>query len=62
MASTAAPRLPEWLVETQPDVVRLQELKSPPERFPQAEFAKAGHGATPEMIRDRGRELARRPN
>jgi exodeoxyribonuclease-3 len=39
------PRLLEWLAETQPDVACLQELKAPPERFPQAEIAKAGYGA-----------------
>jgi exodeoxyribonuclease-3 len=39
------PRLLEWLAETQPDVACLQELKAPPERFPQAEITKAGYGA-----------------
>jgi exodeoxyribonuclease III len=34
-----------WLAETQPDVVCLQELKAPEERFPQAALADAGYGA-----------------
>jgi exodeoxyribonuclease-3 len=39
------PRLLEWLGETQPDVVCLQELKAPDERFPEAEIAAAGYNA-----------------
>jgi exodeoxyribonuclease-3 len=39
------PRLLEWLDETRPDVVCLQELKAPQERFPRAELEKAGYGA-----------------
>lgn len=38
-------RLREWLAERQPDIVCLQELKAPSERFPQAELEKAGYGA-----------------
>ena len=34
-----------WLAETQPDVVCLQELKAPEERFPVAELRRAGYGA-----------------
>ncbi len=39
------PRLLEWLAETGPDVVCLQELKTPDERFPAAALEKAGYGA-----------------
>jgi len=39
------PRLLEWLFETGPDVVCLQELKAPQERFPLAAVEKAGYGA-----------------
>ncbi len=35
----------DWLVETQPDVVCLQELKTPTDRFPAAAVEKAGYGA-----------------
>lgn len=41
-------RLPlvlDWLAETKPDAVCLQELKAPDERFPEDAFAKAGYGA-----------------
>lgn len=34
-----------WLAETRPDVVCLQELKAPEERFPVAELRRAGYGA-----------------
>lgn len=34
-----------WLEETAPDVVCLQELKAPQERFPAAALEKAGYGA-----------------
>ncbi|MBN9237403.1 exodeoxyribonuclease III [Mesorhizobium hungaricum] len=34
-----------WLAQTQPDVVCLQELKSPDDRFPVREIEKAGYGA-----------------
>ena len=34
-----------WLAKAQPDVVCLQELKAPEERFPQAPLADAGYGA-----------------
>jgi exodeoxyribonuclease III len=34
-----------WLEETGPDVVCLQELKAPQERFPQAAIEAAGYGA-----------------
>src|SRR5689334_7371009 len=34
-----------WLAEAEPDVVCLQELKAPDERFPQAAIEKAGYGA-----------------
>jgi exodeoxyribonuclease III len=39
------PVLLRWLAETSPDVVCLQELKAPQERFPQAAIADAGYGA-----------------
>jgi exodeoxyribonuclease-3 len=39
------PRLLEWLAETQPDVVCLQELKAPQEKFPLGAIEKAGYGA-----------------
>jgi len=35
----------QWLKETSPDIVCLQELKAPQERFPQREIAKLGYGA-----------------
>lgn len=34
-----------WLRETQPDVVCLQELKAPEEKFPQLALKRAGYGA-----------------
>ena len=36
------PRLVEWLDETQPDIVCLQELKSSDETIPTAEIEGAG--------------------
>lgn len=39
------PILLRWLEETGPDVVCLQELKSPSERFPSAAIAEAGYQA-----------------
>jgi exodeoxyribonuclease III len=39
------PRLLEWLEEARPDIVCLQELKAPQERFPRADLEKAGYGA-----------------
>lgn len=39
------PRLLEWLDETRPDVVCLQELKAPQEKFPRADLEAAGYGA-----------------
>ncbi|MDB5538246.1 MAG: exodeoxyribonuclease [Devosia sp.] len=39
------PVLLRWLEEAQPDVVCLQELKSPDERFPIAAIEQAGYGA-----------------
>lgn len=38
-------RLLEWLDETAPDVVCLQELKAPDERFPVQAVERAGYGA-----------------
>ncbi len=35
----------DWLGESQPDVVCLQELKCPDERFPEAALEQAGYGA-----------------
>jgi exodeoxyribonuclease-3 len=39
------PVLLEWLATAQPDVVCLQELKAPQERFPEAAILQAGYGA-----------------
>lgn len=39
------PRLLEWLAETQPDVVCLQELKSADEGLPRTDIEAAGYGA-----------------
>src|SRR3954471_11014629 len=39
------PVLLRWLEQSQPDVVCLQELKAPDEKFPTAAIEKAGYGA-----------------
>ncbi len=39
------PVLLQWLAEAQPDIVCLQELKAPQERFPEAEINNAGYAA-----------------
>jgi exodeoxyribonuclease-3 len=39
------PVLLRWLDEAKPDIVCLQELKAPQERFPEQEIAKAGYRA-----------------
>ena len=39
------PVLLRWLAEAKPDVVCLQELKAPQEKFPEAAIQKAGYGA-----------------
>jgi exodeoxyribonuclease-3 len=39
------PALLQWLAERQPDVVCLQELKAPQEKFPLAAIEAAGYGA-----------------
>jgi exodeoxyribonuclease-3 len=39
------PSLLDWLQETRPDVVCLQELKAPDDRFPRAAIEAAGYGA-----------------
>jgi exodeoxyribonuclease III len=39
------PALLQWLNETQPDVVCLQELKTPHEKFPEQALLDAGYGA-----------------
>jgi exodeoxyribonuclease III len=39
------PILLRWLKESSPDIVCLQELKAPDERFPVREFEKAGYAA-----------------
>lgn len=39
------PVLLQWLGEAQPDIVCLQELKAPQEKFPEAEINKAGYDA-----------------
>jgi exodeoxyribonuclease-3 len=39
------PVLLRWLKEAEPDIVSLQELKAPQERFPKAELEASGYGA-----------------
>jgi exodeoxyribonuclease III len=39
------PLLLRWLAEAEPDVVCLQELKAPDDKFPQGAIEKAGYGA-----------------
>jgi exodeoxyribonuclease-3 len=39
------PLLLDWLEKAQPDIVCLQELKAPQEKFPEQAIAKAGYGA-----------------
>ena len=39
------PVLLRWLKEAQPDIVCLQELKAPQEKFPLTDIRKAGYGA-----------------
>jgi len=39
------PRLLEWLDETKTDIVCLQELKAPDERFPEAEIKELGYNS-----------------
>jgi exodeoxyribonuclease-3 len=39
------PVLLKWLEESQPDVVCLQELKAPQDKFPEAALSEAGYGA-----------------
>jgi exodeoxyribonuclease-3 len=39
------PVLLRWLREDKPDIVCLQELKAPQERFPRADIERAGYGA-----------------
>ena len=39
------PVLLRWLKQARPDVVCLQELKAPQEKFPEADLEKAGYGA-----------------
>jgi exodeoxyribonuclease-3 len=39
------PVLLRWLEEGEPDIVCLQELKAPQDRFPQKDLEKAGYGA-----------------
>ncbi|WP_066801239.1 exodeoxyribonuclease III [Sphingomonas soli] len=39
------PVLLRWLAQTQPDVVCLQELKAPDEKFPEAAIRDSGYGA-----------------
>lgn len=39
------PRLIEWLNDTKPDIVCLQEVKSQDEGFPASEFENSGYGA-----------------
>jgi exodeoxyribonuclease-3 len=41
------PVLLRWLASAAPDVVCLQELKAPDDKFPQAAIEKAGYGAAP---------------
>lgn len=39
------PVLLDWLADAQPDVVCLQELKAPQEKFPEGALHDAGYGA-----------------
>lgn len=39
------PHLLDWLADTAPDIVCLQELKAPDEKFPAAAIEQAGYGA-----------------
>ncbi len=39
------PRLLEWLAEAEPDIVCLQELKAPQDKFPEGPINDAGYGA-----------------
>jgi len=39
------PVLLRWLAEAQPDVVCLQELKAPSDKFPEAAILDSGYGA-----------------
>ena len=39
------PVLLDWLAKAQPDVVCLQELKAPQEKFPAGALREAGYGA-----------------
>ena len=39
------PVLLRWLAEAKPDIVCLQELKAPQEKFPEAAIRDAGYGA-----------------
>ncbi len=39
------PVLLRWMKQVEPDIVCLQELKAPEERFPRAEIERAGYGA-----------------
>src|ERR1700759_4727978 len=39
------PVLLRWLAEAEPDIVCLQELKAPDEKFPALAIKKAGYGA-----------------
>ena len=42
--SARLPNLLRWLARSQPDVVCLQELKAPQEKFPEAAIREAGYG------------------
>jgi exodeoxyribonuclease-3 len=42
--SARLPNLLRWLAEAKPDVVCLQELKAPQEKFPEASIREAGYG------------------
>ena len=42
--SARLPNLLRWLAEAKPDVVCLQELKAPQEKFPEATIREAGYG------------------
>src|SRR3569623_1130484 len=39
------PLLLDWLKSAKPDIVCLQELKAPQEKFPEQAIARAGYGA-----------------
>jgi hypothetical protein len=56
------PVLLRWLEQAQPDVVCLQELKAPQEKFPLADIRKAGFGAIWPLMVSRSLHAAPSPS